>query len=244
MSFKSAHKKALQDLDQANAEYQEMYKDSKEAWETLDIERDKACALISDVEKLIESIRHVPYLFTISRKKIARNLEKFISSEDLKQREKKDKFGAGAGVGVILGTGAVVADSFGEYFQAFLEKRTRKKFEINKVQGIIYAVLVLIAGISYFFSRVVSRKKTISVASDNIKKVKKATNELKCEYKNVLTICEETASQYIVVKKFYDKLSCYSGENYMSIPKDHRSDLKALKNHTETLSALLNKVLK
>ena len=65
-----AKKEALAALDEANKEYKQVCSNLKKKYAELDNAADNAITLISDVENLIESIRHRPWSYQAIKKRL------------------------------------------------------------------------------------------------------------------------------------------------------------------------------
>lgn len=86
----------------------------------------------------------------------------------------------------------------------------------------------------------ISRAKTAKEAAKNTTKIKKASNELKMQQEKIAALLTKIKEQRNIVTEFYRNLNCYEGYNFLSIPKEHRSDLIALMNHAFSLAEMLN----
>ena len=240
MASGKAKNTVLSDLEKANAEYDEQYNIACEAWEDLDRERDTACDLITDVESLVESIRNAPHAMKQKREKITHTRETFQSASEIKRKERKEKMGAAAGAVALLGAGAAAVSSFGEYLVTIFEKIFGKKTSKNNILWLAFLIIALLALVIVAISWAASKAKAAREAARNLKKVTKATKDLKLQIVQVSARIQEAKQQRDIVQSFYDRLSSYFGENYLSIPKDDRKDLIAMVNHTEALAKMLD----
>ena len=71
MAKNTKKKQALEVLDAANKEYKQVCSELKKEYKILDQKSDSAVQLISDVEKLIENIRHRPWSYKAIKHKIS-----------------------------------------------------------------------------------------------------------------------------------------------------------------------------
>ena len=104
----------------------------------------------------------------------------------------------------------------------------------------MFLVIAVVAVVFLLISWNISRAKTAKEAAKNIAKIKKASNELKRQQEMLSTLLTKIREQREIVMQFYNNLHGYSDANYMSIPKEHRSDLIALVNHSFALAEMLN----
>ena len=240
MAFKKAKKVTLADLDAAKAEYEQIYQQVSDSWAELDTERDISLSAIEEVEELAESIKHVPVSIKTPLKKITKQKQTFVDSVELKRQERKEKMAEGAGAIAILGAGVVAVASFKDYIISFFESLFGKKSSKNTILWLVFLIVALLALVFLLVAWGISRAKTAKEAAKNTTKIKKASNELKIQQERIAALLTKIKEQRNIVTGFYKNLNCYEGSNFMSIPKEHRSDLIALMNHAFSLAEMLN----
>ena len=206
----------------------------------LENEQEQCLKRITEVEELAESIRHAPVTIKVPLKKINKEKQNFSSSSELKQKEHKEKLKASAGAVGIIGAGAIGMATLGEYVEQFLEKLFGSKLSRNAIILLIILVVVVVSLLFLFISWSISRMRTARRAAKETKKVRKEINEisiLRSKFQSQITIIQE---QRNIVKEFYGKVKNYECFEYLKIPKEQRSDLISLLNHTYALAASLN----
>ena len=88
-------------LDKANNEYKQVCNALKDDYKKLDKISDEAIILVSDIEKLIESIRNRPWSYKAVKHKIEVQKKEFLNSKDLKRKERNKNITAGVVAGGI-----------------------------------------------------------------------------------------------------------------------------------------------
>ena len=240
MAFKKAKKVTLADLETAKAEYEQIYQQVSSSWSELDAERDISLSAIEEVEELAGSIKLAPVSIKTPLKKISKEKQTFVDSVELKRQERKEKMSEGAGAIAILGAGAAAVATFKDYIISFFESLFGKKTSKNSILWFVFLIIALIAIVFLLVAWSISRAKTAKEAAKNTAKIKKASNELKIQQEKVAALLTKIKEQRGIVIEFYKNLNCYEGSNFMSIPKEQRSDLIALMNHAFALAEMLN----
>ncbi len=226
---KSTNKKqALEALDAANKEYKLVCAELKKAYKTLDQKSDSAIHLISNVEKLIESIRHRPWSYKAIKHKISVKKRHFIERRDLERKERNKNITAGVVAGGVLVGGLT--------FLALLKDIFKK----NIVLGIVCIVFVVFVFAGFLIFKLFSGIKTAKKAYEQIKLIKEENDKNRRRISETEVLIKKVDGLYITVEEFYKSLEIHNGANYKELSEDNKNEFGALYNHTLALTELVN----
>lgn len=220
-------KESMAALDKANKEYRQVCSVLKSKYKELDKASDNALVLISDVENLVESIRHRPWSFKAIKNKITVKKEKFVETKDLKRKERNKNIIAGVVTGLAGG-------SMG--FFVFM-KGICKKNIILWLVCIALFVLVLAAFLIFkLFNGVMTAKK----AYEQTEIVKEETNKNRILYSEADALIKKIEAESKAVSNYYAELKNCAKSNYKELPEDTKCALSVLYNLTLTLTELVS----
>lgn len=220
-------KEAMAALDEANKEYKQVCSELKSKYKELDKASDNALVLISDVESLVESIRHRPWSFKAIKHKITVKKKKFVETKDLKRKERNKNITAGVVAGLAGG-------SIGLF--VFMKDICKKNI-ILWIVCIALFVLVLAAFLVFkLFNGVMTAKK----AYEQTKLVKEETNKNRTLYSKADSLIKKIEAESKAVSNYYAELKNCAESNYKELPEDTKEALSVLYNLALTLTELVS----
>lgn len=228
MAKNSKKKQALEALDAANKEYKQVCSELKAEYKALDQKSDSAIQLISDVEILIESIRHRPWSYNTIKHKISVKKKCFIEKRDLERKERNQNITAGVVVGGVLAGGLT--------FVAFMKDIFKK----NIILGIVCAALIVFVFAAYLLLKLFIGIKTTKKAYEQIKLIKEETDKNRRLIAHTKVLNNKIESIHYVVENFYKTLEIHSGSSYKGLSAADKDGLGALYHHTLALAELVN----
>lgn len=241
MFFQKYKDKALADLDNAHQDYDQLAKDTIDLFDDLNAAKDGAFELITEVEAFIASIRRGPFALTKELSKIKKQKDKFLKSEDIKRKERREKITGGAGAVAALGVGAAVAASFWDFIDAKLGSKLTKIFGKNVLVSLVIGVLVLVFLLIFIIAWAVSNHRAGKKAEKLTIQIINETELLRRESVAAVALTKTLRKQYEIVGVWMDELAAMEGKSRKEMTDEQYNDVKALLYDTVALSELLNK---
>lgn len=223
-----AKKEALAALDEANKEYKQVCSNLKKKYTELDNAADNAMALISDVENLIESIRHRPWSYKAIKKKIAVTKKMFIETKELKRKERNKNITAGVVAGGVLAGGM----SLLLFMKEFCQK--------NVIKWIICLALFVLVLAAFLIYKLCNSIMTAKKAYEQTRLVKEETDKNRTLFSKADAQKQKIEADTNAVKKYYKILKSYADCNYKELPEETKDALALLYNLTLGLTELIN----
>ena len=220
-------KEALAVLDEANKEYKQVCSDLKKMYKELDKMSDSAISLVSDVEVLIESIRHRPWSFKTIKHKISVVKKKFVSSIELKRKERNKNIAAGVVAGVATG---------GLTLLVFMKEFCGK----NLVKWIICIALFVFVLAGFLVYKLFNSVKTAKKAYEQSILIKEETNKNKSLLAKTEAHIKSISTTIDLTKKSYNELKDCANCNYKELPTESQTGLRLLYNSALTLAELVS----
>lgn len=221
-------KEAFAALDNANKEYKKVCSNLENKYVELDKTSDDAIALITDVENLIESIRHKPWSYKATKHKIDMTKKDFIATKDLKRKERNNNITAG----VLAGGAAAGGISLIVFMKAFCKD--------NIIKWIICLALFIIVLVAFLIYKIFNSVKTAKKAYEQIKIIKEEINKNQILYSKADAQKQKIESNTKVVREYVDRLKECADCNYRALPEETKDSLGTLYNLTLTLTELVN----
>ena len=228
MAKNTKKRQALEALDAANKEYKQACSELKKEYKTLDQKSDSAIQLISDVEKLIESIRHRPWSYKAIKHKISVKKKRFIERRDLERKERNKNITAGVVAGGVLAGGLT--------FVAFMKDIFKK----NILLGIVCLILIVFVLAGYLIFKLLNGINTAKKAYEQIRLIKEETDKNRRLIAETEVLIKKIESIYKTVENFYETLGIHNGSSYKELSEADKDGLGALYHHTLALAELVN----
>ena len=220
----SNKKEAYAALDKAHKEYKKSCGDLKAAFKELDKVSDEALAIVSDVEILIESIRHRPWSYKTIKHKISIEKKQFIDSKDLKRKERNKNITAGAVAGGIAAGGITLI--------AFMKDICQK----NIIRWIICLALFVFVFIGFLIYKLFNGVKSAQKAYEEVKTINEEMQKNRRLYDQALLNIHKIISDCKINKEKYEKLVGYANSNYKELPEEVKDELWVLYNLTLSMT--------
>ena len=228
MAKNTKKKQALEALDSANREYKLICSELKKEYKILDQKSDSAIQLISDVENLIESIRHRPWSYKAIKHKISVKKKRFIERRDLERKERNKNITAGVVAGGVLAGGLT--------FVAFMKDIFKK----NIIFGIVCLFLIVFVLVAFLIAKLFNGIMTAKKAYEQIKLIKEETNKNQRLIAETEVLIKKIESIHHAVDGFYKSLETHNGSSYKELSEADKDGLGALYHHTLALAELVN----
>lgn len=228
MAKNTKKKQALEALDAANKEYKQVCSELKKEYKILDQKSDSAMQLISDVEKLIESIRHRPWSYKAIKHKISVKKKRFLERRDLERKERNKNITAGVVAGGVLAGGLT--------FVAFMKDIFKK----NIILGMVCLILIVFVLAAYLIFKLFNSIKTAKKAYEQIKLIKEETDKNRRLIAETEVLIKKIESIHNTVESFYKTLEVHNGSSYKELSEANKDGLGALYHHTLALTELVN----
>lgn len=220
-------KEAMAALDEANKEYKQVCSELKSKYKELDKASDNALVLISDVENLVESIRHRPWSYKAIKHKIAVTKKKFVETKDLKRKERNKNITAGVVAGLAGG---------GIGLFVFMKDICKK----NIILWIVCLALFVFVLAAFLIFKLFNGIMTAKKALEQTKIVKEETNKNRTLYSKADALIKKIDENGEAVKEYYAKLKGCAESNYKELPEDTKEALGILYNLALTLTELVS----
>lgn len=229
MKLASKSKKdALAALDEVNKEYKQVCSNLKKKYAELDKAADNAITLISNVENLIESIRHRPWSYKAIKKKIAVTKKKFVETKELKRKERNKNISAGVVAGGVFAGGM----SLLLFVKEFCQK--------NVIKWIICLVLFVFVLAAFFVYKLINSIMTAKKAYEQTRLVKEETDKNRTLFSKADAQKQKIEADTNAVMEYYKSLKSCADCNYKELPEETKDALALLYNLTLGLTELIN----
>ena len=215
-------------MDDANKEYKQVCSNLKKKYAELDKASDNAILLISDVENLIESIRHRPWSYKAIKKKIAVTKKKFIETKELKRKERNKNITAGIVAGGVFAGGM----SLILFMKEFCQK--------NIIKWIICLALFVVVLAAFLIYKLFNGVMTAKKAYEQTKLVKEETDKNRTLFSKADAQKQKIEAEAKAVKEYYKNLKACADCNYKELPEETKDALALLYNLTLVLAELVN----
>lgn len=224
----SSKKEAYAALDKAHKDYKKSCSDLKLAFKELDKASDEAIAIVSDVEMLIESIRHRPWSYKAVKHKLSVKKKAFIESKELKRKERNKNITAGAiAGGVAAGSITLVA---------FMKDICQK----NIIRWIICLALFVFVLIGFLIFKLFNGAKSAEKAYEEIKTITEEIQKNRCLLEKSQNSTHKILADSKVNKDKYEELKVYSNSNYKELTEEVKDALWVLYNFTLSMTEHIN----
>ena len=223
-----AKKEALAALDEANKEYKQVCSNLKKKYVELDKAADDAILLISNVENLIESIRHKPWSYKVIKRKITVIKKKFVETKELKRKERNKNITAGVIAGGVFAGGMGLTLFMKEFCQR------------NIIKWIICLVLFVFVLAAFLIYKLFNGIMTAKKAYEHTKLVKEETNKNRTLFSKADAQKQRIEATIDAVKVYYKNLKLCADCNYKELPEETKDALALLYNLTLGLTELVN----
>lgn len=221
-------KAALAELNHAEGKYEQVCTDLKNRYQKLDTLSDDAIALVSDVERLVSSVRHKPWSYQATKQKIAVSKKYFIDNEKLLRKERNKN--------MVAGIAAIGIAAAGTTFITYLKDRCKK----DAIRWIGCLVLIVFLLVGFLIFRMFNRIHTIKQIYKKIKYIKEEIDNNRLLLSKTDAQIKEIARTTVIVQRLYEKLQCCAECNYRELHEDTKNELGTLHNLTLTLTELVN----